>query len=115
MVTVIDYSLKKNQEGEEFFSLILQGEITVLKSKQSGKYYATAQKCSIPSTFDEPTCKGMIGEKIPGTIQRQTCEAYEFADKETGEIIELSHRYVYLPEGASMDEAIFEGAVQPVI
>lgn len=115
MVTVIDYSLRKNSEGEKFFSLILHGGITVVKSKQSGKFYATSQKCSIPSTFDEATCKSLIGEKIPGTIQKQSCDQYEFADKGTGEIIELTHRWVYLPEGASMEEAIFEGTPQPAI
>ncbi len=115
MVTVIDYVLRKNQEGEAFFSLILNGGITVLRSKKTGSYYATSQKCSIPSTFDERTCKSLIGEKIPGSIQKQPCDPYEFADKETGETIELSHRWVYLPEGASMEEAIFEGTPQAAI
>jgi hypothetical protein len=115
MVTVIGYTPRKNQEGEEFFSLILHGGITVVKSKQTGKYYATSQKCSIPSTFDEQTCKSLIGEKIPGTIQKQTCEPFEFTDKESGEVIELAHRWVYLPEGASMEEAIFEGTPQTAI
>jgi hypothetical protein len=115
MVTVIDYSIRKNKGGEPFCSLILHGGIVMVKSKESGKYYATIQKCSIPSTFDEQTCKSLIGEKIPGTVQKQTCESYEFADKETGEVIELSHRWVYLPENASMEEAIFEGTPQAAI
>jgi hypothetical protein len=115
MVKVIGYSLRENKGGKEFFSLNLQSGITVVKSKQSGKFYATAKKCSIPSTFDEQTCKSLIGEEISGTIQKQTCEPYEFTDKETGEIIELNHHWVYLPEGASMEEAIFEGDPQSVL
>ena len=115
MVTVIGFVLRKNKEDEEFYSLILQGGISIVKSKQSGSFYATAKKCSIPSTFDLETCKNLIGEKIPGTVQKQSCETYEIADSETGEILELSHRWVYLPEGASMEEAIFEGTPEAAI
>jgi len=115
MVTVTGYSLRQNQKGEDFYSLTLNGGIAIVQSKNSGKYYATSQQCSIPSTFDEQTCKNFVGEKIPGSIQRQSCESYEIADKQTGEIIELSHRWVYLPEGASMEEAIFEGDPQEVL
>lgn len=109
MVSVIDYSLKTSKEGNEFYALILQGGLTMVKSKQTGNFYATAKKCSIPSTFDEPTCKAMIGERITGSIQKQSCEPYEFVNKETGEVMELDYRWVYLPEGASMEEAVFEG------
>jgi hypothetical protein len=115
MVTVIDYSIRKNKDGEPFCSLMLHGGIVMVKSKETGRYYATAQKCSIPSTFDEQTCKSMIGEKIAGTVQKQSCETYEFADKGTGEIIKLNHHWVYLPEGASMEEAIFEGQPQSAL
>ena len=33
----------------------------------------------------------------------------ELINKETGEVLELSHRWVYLPEGATLEEAVFEG------
>jgi len=115
MVTVIGFVPRKNQEGEKFYSLILHGGITIIQSKQSGSYYATSRRCSIPSTFDEQTCKSMIGEKLQGSIQKQNCEPYEFTDENTGEIVELNHRWVYLPEGASMEEAIFEGDPQEVL
>jgi hypothetical protein len=81
----------------------------MVKSKETERYYVTSKKCSIPSTFDEVTCKAMIGEKIPGTIQKQGCEPYTFVVKETGEILELNYRWAYLPEGATLEEAIFEG------
>lgn len=110
MVTVIDYSKKSASDGREFFSLILQGGLSMVKSKQSGNFYATAKKCSIPSTFDEQACKTMIGEQIAGSIHKQSCDPYEFTDKETGEVIELNYRWVYLPEGATLEEAVFEGA-----
>ena len=109
MVTIIDYSLRTNREGKEFYTLILQGGIQLVKSKVSDRYYATLKKASITSTLDEATCKASIGEKFPGSIQKQSCEPYSYIVKETGEEIELNYRWVYLPEGASLEEAIFEG------
>lgn len=109
MVTIVDYSQRKNSEGKDFYSLILQGGIEMVKSKATDRFYATAKRCSITSTFDEATCKAMIGEKIPGTVQKQSCEPYNYVVKETGEVMELTHRWVYLPEGATLEEAIFEG------
>jgi len=110
MVVVVDYALRKAKEdGREFVALILQGGLSLVKSQNSGRYYATVKKCSIPSTFDEETAKSMIGEQIPGSIVRKSCEAYEWENKDTGEVIELSHRWVYLPEGASLEDAVFDG------
>jgi len=115
MVTVIDYTLKTTAEGREFFTLVLQGGLSMVQSKSTGNYYATVKKCSIPSTFDEATAKAMVGEKITGSIQKQTCEPYKYLNKETGEIVEMDYRWVYLPEGASLEEAIFEGTPQAII
>lgn len=112
MVTIIDYSERQRKDGTAFYVLILQGGLSLVQSKQTGNYYATLKKCSIPSTFDEATGKEMIGEKIAGSVQKKACEPYEFKVKETGEVIELSHRWVYLPEGATLEEAIFEGEPQ---
>src|SRR5690606_40836235 len=68
-------------------------------SSDLGMFYATAKKAIIPSTFDEITCKGLIGTQIPGSIEKQECEPYEYVVQETGEEIILSHRWVYVPEG----------------
>lgn len=109
MVTIIDYSLKTNKEGKEFYTLILQGGIQLVKSRVSDRYYATLKKASITSTFDEATCRSSIGEKFPGSIQKQSCEPYNYTVKETGEVLVLNYRWVYLPEGATLEEAVFEG------
>lgn len=115
MVTIVDFALRTNREGEDFYALILQGGIEMVKSKETERYYATSKKCSIPSTFDELTCQALIGEKIPRTIHRQECEPYEMTFKETGEVVELSHRWIYLPEGATLEDAIFEGNPQTAV
>jgi len=112
MVTIIDYSLRKNSQGEEFFALILQGGLEIVKSQETGRYYATAKSASMPSTFDEETCKSLIGQKLPGAVMRVECEPYEFTVRETGEVITLSHRWQYLKEEASIEETVFEGTLQ---
>tara|TARA_R110002050_G_scaffold30673_2_gene78436 strand:+ start:1119 stop:1472 length:354 start_codon:yes stop_codon:yes gene_type:complete len=111
MVTITDYALSKNAEGEEFFALILQGGVELVKSKASGKFYATAKKCSIPSTFDESTCKVMIGQQLPGAIRKTQCEAYEITIPETGEVMNLSHRWEYVSDAEKAEEAVFSDAV----
>ncbi len=70
----------------------------MIKSKSTGNFYATARKAFISSTFDAETCKALIGTEMKGTIERRECEPYEYTVKETGEVIELSHQYVYVPE-----------------
>ena len=110
MVTVVNYAVRHAKEdGRDFVALILQGGLSLVQSKKSGNYYATVKQCSIPSTFDEETAKSFIGERLPGSVQRMSCEAYEWTNKDTGEVIELSHRWVYVPEGASLEGAIYEG------
>ena len=108
MVTITGFSLRTTAVGKEFYSLILQGGIEMVKSKATERFYATIKKCSISSTFDEETCKASIGEKIPGSIQKQSCEPYTFVVKETGEILELNYRWAFVPDGATLEEVIFE-------
>lgn len=110
MVTIVDYAVRQAKEdGREFIVLVLQGGLSLVQSKNTGNFYATVKQTSIPSTFDEATAKGFIGEKLPGNVQRMSCDAYEWVNKKTGEVLELSHRWVYVPEGATLEEAVFEG------
>lgn len=109
MVQVIDYAMRQSKDGRDFNVLILQGGLSMVQSKKTGNFYATVKKCSIPATFDEATAKTMIGERITGSVQKKACEPYSFVVKETGEVMQLDYRWVYLPEGATIEEAIFEG------
>ena len=109
MVQVVDYATRTSKDGRQFQVLILQGGLSLVQSKQTGNFYATVKKCSIPSTFDADTAKMMIGEKIMGSVQKKSCDPYQFVVKETGEEMQLDYRWVYLPEGATLEEAIFEG------
>jgi len=112
MVQVVDFALRKASDGREFYVLIIQGGLSFVQSRTTGNYYATVKRCSIPSTFDEATAKSMVGEKVAGSVQKKACDAYAFTNKQTGEIIEMNYRWVYVPEGATLEEAIFEGEPQ---
>jgi len=109
MVTVIDSAERQRKDGTTFVALILLGGLSLVQSQNTGNFYATVKQCSIPSTFDEETAKGRIGERVPGNVVKKPCDPYEWTNKESGKVLELSHRWVYLPEGATLEEAIFEG------
>ena len=98
MVTIVGYKTAQNEMGEEFYMLVLQGKIEMVKSKETGSYYATARKALITSTFTEEVCESLIGTQMDGEIVKEQCDPYEYTVKETGEIIELSHSYRYLPK-----------------
>lgn len=98
MVTVINYHVRQRKDGKDFVTLTLQGDIELVQSMETGKFYATARKCSISSTFDEKTAQGLIGTKMPGMIKRVESEPYDFTVQETGEVIKLAHSYEYVPE-----------------
>lgn len=111
MITIIGYKLRTNEDGENFYTLTVQGGLQTIKSKKTGKFYASAKKASLPSTFDEDTCKGLIGTQITGSIMKVNCEPYEYVIPDTGESIELSHRWEFVPEGETTEEVIFEEKV----
>lgn len=95
MVTVTDYASRLRKDGTSFITLELTGGLEMVKSGSTGKYYATTKKCSIPSTFSELIAQKMIGQEIPGQIVKQECDPYEFANKQTGEMMMLNYTYAY--------------------
>jgi hypothetical protein len=95
MVTVKDYKQRESKDGKKFFVLVLQGGVTPVKSNKTGRMYFSSKTATVPSTFDEETCQSIIGAQFPGRILRVESEPYEFTIKETGEIINLSHRWEY--------------------
>lgn len=111
MVTIIGYFEATNEDDEPFNMLRLQGEIEMVKSKETGKPYITARKASIPCTFEDHVCEGLIGNKLPGEIQRVSCEPYEYEIPESGEKIILEHTWEYNPEpvAGNMEEHVFNG------
>lgn len=98
MVTVKDYHLRKNAEGQAYVSLELIGQVELVQSQNTGRFYATQRRCFIYSTFDEKTASGLIGTGFPGSIVRVPCDPYEYVIPENGQKVILAHRYSYVPE-----------------
>ena len=109
MVRIIDVLKRQNSAGEDFFLLVLRGGLQIVKSEESGRYYATMKQATMSTTFDENTCKNLIGEEIPGSIVKVEVDPYEYALPETGEVITLSHRWEYVKESDKLTEIVFEG------
>jgi len=96
MVTIIA-AHKRSSEKSEFISLEVMGDLEMVQSQVSGKFYATARKCFLSSTFDAETAKSFIGQTLPGTLERIACEPYTYKVPGTKEEITLSHTYSYVP------------------
>lgn len=106
MVRIINYQKRTTEEGKDFFVLEIQSGITMVKSVTTGKFYATANKASISSTFDELTCQALIGTELPGKVEKVNCEVYDYTIKDTGEVITLTHRFEYVDESENQEKAI---------
>jgi hypothetical protein len=75
-------------------------------SKATGKPYLTARKSSIPCTFDEVLAKSLIGQTLPGEIERIEVDEYEFVVPGTKKKLKLSHSFRYSAEPASIEEVV---------
>jgi hypothetical protein len=100
MVTIKNVHLREGQRGT-FVSLELQGDLELIQSLNTGRFYATVRRCFISSTLDEETAKGFIGKQLKGKISRVEADPYDFTVPETGEVIQLAHRWDYVPEEGS--------------
>jgi hypothetical protein len=98
MVRIINYKERQKKDGTTFFVLELQGGIEMVKSKETGSFYATAKRAYIPSTFNEQTCSALVGSEMEGKIIKEGCDPFAYTVKETGEEITLSHRWIYVSE-----------------
>lgn len=97
MIIVKDYHVRQGEQGN-FISLELMGDMEFVQSAATGRFYATARRCFISSTFDENVAKVMVGKTMPGNIVRKQCAPYEYTVPETGEVIMLAHNWDYEPE-----------------
>jgi hypothetical protein len=98
MVKIIDYKLRQSNDGKQFFALILQGGVEIIKSKETGGIYATVRKASLATTFDELTCQTLLGTELPGSVEKVKCEPYDYVIERTGEVIRLDYRFEYVDQ-----------------
>ena len=101
MVTITNIAIRKSKDGKEFTTLELTGGLEMVQSQETGKFYATVRKCSIPSTFDERIAKTLIGSSLEGSIVRAESEPYDYTNPDTGEVMTLNYSWTYVPNDQS--------------
>ena len=106
MVTVKEVKKVVNAMGEEFYGLIVQSGAMPVKSKATGRIYLTAKTAFVATTFDEQTANSMIGQEFEGTIKRVETDPYEYTIEETGEVIQLSHRWEYHDPALDLEQQV---------
>jgi hypothetical protein len=106
MVTIVGLEKRKSADGKEFNVMNLQGSVVVAISKATGKPYLTARKSSIPCTFDEILAKSLIGQSLPGEIERIEVDEYEFVVPGTKKKLKLNHSFRYSAEPATIAEVV---------
>lgn len=111
MVTIVNFRTCKNSDGKEFIALLVQGDVEFIRSKITGKFYATARKCIVNSTFDKPTCERLIGKTFPGIVERVATAPYEITNPKTGEKVTLDFTYIYNPALSTVEEKVFERSI----
>lgn len=97
MVTITSYIKRKNSDGKEFNALVLEGDVEMILSMKSGKYYATTKSCTITSTLHDVMCQRLIGNQLPGSIEKVECPPYEYQIPGSDEVVTLKHTYFYRP------------------
>ena len=100
MLTVTSYQKRVSKEGKEYLTIEVQGGLDMIQSQITGRFYATVRKSSMTATFGENVAAGLIGSQIRGQIIRAEVEPYNYTIPETGEIVVLTHRWLYAPETA---------------
>lgn len=109
MVQIVGYKEFEKEDGEKFYSLVVQGGVEAVVSKVTGNTYLTAKKASVSCTFDEPTCESLIGTNLEGKVTRIEVDPYTYISSETGEETVSTHRYVYMSdEEAVMNEHVIQ-------
>ena len=98
MVTVTGFAERQRKDGTTFIALEITGGVELIQSQESGRFYATVRKCSIPSTFNANIAQAMIGQRIEGDIVKVIVEPYDFVNTRTGEVMKLQHGWAYRPK-----------------
>ena len=111
MVTVTNFFVRENKDGKPFVALELTGDLEMIQSAQTGRFYASAKRTTVSSVFSEEVAKNLIGKQLPGRIERVECIPYDYTVKETGEVLSLTHTYTYVPDEERRERS--EKPIQP--
>ena len=96
MVTIKNYIKRTSKKsGKDFFVLVLSGGIEPIKNA-NGQLYFTSRTCTVSSSFDEETCKDLIGTKFPGNIVKKQCDPYDYIIPSTNQTVTLDYKWDYI-------------------
>lgn len=104
MVTIVGFQQCESKEGKPFVAIELQGEPKLLQSPTTGNFYLTANKTKVSTSLSVDACKMIVGQKLPGRVDKVEVEPYEYVNKQTGEVFALNYAYVYIPEEDSVHQ-----------
>ena len=96
MVQVLEVVERTSSKGNTFRVVIVGSDAQVVFSKD-GKPRVDAVKAGIPSNLPTEALKALIGNKLPGKIEKQECEPYTFIGND-GEEVTLDYRWQYAAE-----------------
>lgn len=100
--------LRKEGENGPFVLLELQGGLELVQSQKTGLFYGTVRKCTITCTEDYETAQQFIGQQLPGKIEKVECAPYQYIVPESGEVLDLTHQWQYVPEKPVVEMRITE-------
>lgn len=107
MVTIVAMEKRTNKaKNQDFNVMVLQGDVEVVISKTTGRPYLTARKTSIPCTFSETLGQQLIGQTLPGTIEKKECDPYEYLIPGTKKPVKLNHTFQYSPDPVTVEEVV---------
>ncbi|GGH38415.1 hypothetical protein IA57_04730 [Mangrovimonas yunxiaonensis] len=104
MVTIKNFKPIQTDDGDTFYALIVEGGVETVRSQRTGRIYFTTRTSTVPTIFDEATCKAAIGTSFNGTIKKVPCDPYEYTIKDTGETIMLDYRWEYVDDTLELVE-----------
>lgn len=104
MVTITNFKEVQTADGREFVSIELQSEPKLVQSPTTGNFYLTVNKTRVTTALPVDVCKTLIGQTLPGTVEKIQVEPYEVVNKETGEVKTFHHIFVYTPDGQSVQK-----------
>lgn len=107
MVTIVAMEKRTNKaKNQDFNVMVLQGNVEVVISKTTGRPYLTARKTSISCTFSEEFGKQLVGQTLPGIIEKKECNPYEFTIPNSKKKITLNHTFQYSPDPVTVEEVV---------
>lgn len=103
MLTVTGIRRNQDEDGNQWISLILESDLTMVRSK-NGTYYASKKKTSVYSTLDEDAARQLIGSRIEGDIVKESCTPYTY-ETEDGREIEMDYKWVFVEKAQPVVQA----------